>query len=187
MAHAAPVRCRESRATRRTHDARAVSAACCARRRSAQSEYVATTRAERAATRLDAEPPLAALHTGPMPARVGNVLVGTASWTEKTLLESGAFYPPGVKTPADRLRYYARHFPVVEVDATFYALPAEQMARHWVERVPDDFVFGVKAFAALTQHPFVPARLPPDLRAAMGATLARRPRVYPRDVPAEVD
>src|SRR5439155_20446938 len=104
----------------------------------------------------------------------------------RTLLGSGAFYPPGVTAPADRLRYYARHFPVVEVDATFYALPAERMARAWVERVPGDFVFGVKAFAALTQHPFVPARLPPDLRTALGAELARSPRVYGREVPEEV-
>jgi uncharacterized protein YecE (DUF72 family) len=136
--------------------------------------------------RLDLEPPLAALRVGPMPARVGNVRIGTASWTERTLLESGEFYPPSVKSPADRLRYYARHFPLVEVDATFYALPAERMATAWVERVPDDFVFGVKAFAALTQHPFVPARLPPDLRTALGAELAQRPRVYGREVPEEV-
>jgi len=121
-----------------------------------------------------------------MPARVGNIRIGTASWTERTLLESGAFYPPSIKSPADRLRYYARHFPVVEVDATFYALPAERMAVGWVERAPADFVFGVKAFAALTQHPFVPARLPLDLRQALGA-LGRRPRLYPRELPAEVD
>jgi uncharacterized protein YecE (DUF72 family) len=152
-----------------------------------QSGNVTTTRAQRAAARLDAAPPLAALQSGPMPARVGNVLVGTASWTERTLLDSGAFYPPGVTTPADRLRYYARHFPVVEVDATFYALPAESMARAWVTRVPPDFVFGVKAFAALTQHPFVPARLPSDLRTAIGGTLARRPRIYPRELPPEID
>lgn len=122
-----------------------------------------------------------------MPARVGNVRIGTASWTERTLLESGAFYPPTVKSPEDRLRYYARHFPLVEVDATFYALPAERMAAAWTTRVPPDFVFGVKAFAALTQHPFVPARLPADLRSALGAELARRPRLYPRDLPSEVD
>jgi uncharacterized protein YecE (DUF72 family) len=144
------------------------------------------TAARRASARLDAEPPFPALRIGPMPARVGNVRVGTASWTERTLLESGAFYPPSVTSPADRLRYYARHFPVVEVDATFYALPAERMAAAWVERVPADFVFGVKAFAALTRHPFVPARLPADLRAALGETLARRPRLYARELPAEI-
>lgn len=142
--------------------------------------------ARRAPVDLDAAPPLAALRLGPMPARIANVRVGTASWTEKTLLDSGAFYPPSVTTPAARLRYYARHFPVVEVDATFYALPAERMARAWVERVPADFRFGVKAFAALTQHPFVPARLPPDLRVALGPTLARRPRLYARELPGEI-
>jgi len=147
---------------------------------------VTSTRAQRTVARLETPPPLAALQAGPMPARVANVLVGTASWTERTLLESGAFYPPGVTAPADRLRYYARHFPVVEVDATFYALPAESMARAWVTRVPVDFVFGVKAFAALTQHPFVPARLPSDLRTAIGP-LARRPRLYPRELPIEID
>jgi uncharacterized protein YecE (DUF72 family) len=142
----------------------------------------------RAATpaRLDEAPPLAALRIGPMPARIGNVRIGTASWTERTLLESGEFYPPSVKSPADRLRYYTRHFPVVEVDATFYALPAERMATVWVERVPSDFVFGVKAFAALTHHPLVPARLPADLRGALGSELARRPRVYARELPEEV-
>ena len=45
------------------------------------------------------------------------VLVGTCSWTDKTLLESG-WYPPQVATPEERLRYYARHFPIVEVDSS---------------------------------------------------------------------
>src|SRR6185369_17757927 len=36
-------------------------------------------------------------------------------------------------------------------------------------------------------HPFVPARLPADLRAALGPELGRRPRLYPRDLPADVD
>ena len=51
------------------------------------------------------------------------VLVGTASWTDKTLLETD-WYPPGVKTAEQRLRYYASKFPLVEVDATYYAPPA---------------------------------------------------------------
>src|SRR5207247_1047275 len=72
---------------------------------------------------LAAVPPLAALDRGPMPARVGNVGFGTASWTDRSLLASRAFYPPAASTPERRLRYYARHFPVVEVDATYYALP----------------------------------------------------------------
>src|SRR4051812_40433386 len=94
---------------------------------------------------------------------VGRILVGTASWTDKTLLASG-WYPEDASTPADRLSYYADHFPVVEVDATYYAPPAEQTARLWAERTPEGFTFDVKAFSLLTQHPTKPSRLYKDLR-----------------------
>jgi hypothetical protein len=38
---------------------------------------------------------------------MGKISVGTTSWTEKTLIESGLFYPLAAKTPEDRLKYYA--------------------------------------------------------------------------------
>ena len=50
---------------------------------------------------------------------MGDILLGTASWTETTLIKSGRFYPPEVKTPEDRLRFYASQFPVVEVDKKY--------------------------------------------------------------------
>ena len=131
---------------------------------------------------LAAPPPLAALHTGPMPARIGRVRIGTASWTEKTLLESGAFYPPAVRTPEQRLRYYARHFPVVEVDSTYYALPQARVAAAWVARTPPDFRFGVKAFAPLTGHPVERARLDRDLQ----TSLPRKTRLAPGELPPDV-
>jgi uncharacterized protein YecE (DUF72 family) len=136
---------------------------------------------------LAVPPPLAALRHGPLPARVGNVLVGTASWTEKTLLESRAFYPPAASTPEKRLRYYARHFPVVEVDSTYYALPTAARALAWAERTPADFVFGVKAYAALTGHPIEPRRLDRDLVAALPADRRGSRSVYPRDLPDAVN
>ena len=135
---------------------------------------------------LAAPPPLAALRAGPVPARVGNVLVGTASWTEKTLLEARAFYPPAASTPEKRLRYYARHFPVVEVDSTYYALPTAARALAWAERTPADFVFGVKAYAALTGHPIEPRRLDRDLVAALPSELRASRSVYPRDLPGAI-
>ena len=135
---------------------------------------------------LQAPPPLAALRQGPLPARVGNVRVGTASWTERTLLAARAFYPASANTPERRLRYYATHFPVVEVDSTYYALPDATRARAWAERTPADFVFGVKAYAALTDHPLEPARLDRDLQAALPADVRSRRRVYPRELPAAV-
>ena len=35
------------------------------------------------------------------------ILVGTSSWTDKTLIDSGKFYPASATTPEDRLRFYA--------------------------------------------------------------------------------
>jgi uncharacterized protein YecE (DUF72 family) len=97
---------------------------------------------------------------------MGNIRIGTASWTDRTLLESG-WYPPEADTPEQRLRYYARQFPLVEVDASYYALPAEQTASSWADRTPARFTFNVKAFSLLTQHPTRIAALPKDLREAV--------------------
>ncbi len=107
-------------------------------------------------------------------------LVGTASWTDPTLVKSDTFYPPSAKTAEDRLRFYARHFKTVEVDSSYYALPSEKNARLWVERTPDDFVFNVKSFALLTQHPADTARLPIAIKELLTAEQRGAPRLkYP--------
>jgi uncharacterized protein YecE (DUF72 family) len=63
-------------------------------------------------------------------------LVGTASWTDPTLVSWNLFYPPSVRSAEERLRFYAEHFNTVEVDSTYYALPAERNVKLWVERTP---------------------------------------------------
>jgi uncharacterized protein YecE (DUF72 family) len=116
---------------------------------------------------------------------VGQIRVGTASWTDRALIESG-WYPREASSPEKRLRYYAGQFPLVEVDATYYALPAERTAAAWAERVPAGFTFNVKAFSLFTQHPTQVRGLPADVRPAVGA--AGRERVYLKDVdPAVVE
>jgi uncharacterized protein YecE (DUF72 family) len=110
---------------------------------------------------------------------MGEIKVGTASWTDKTLLESG-WYPSTAKTPEKRLAYYARHFPIVEVDATYYAPPAEQTAQLWADRTPADFTFNIKAFSLLTGHPTKPSALPKDLRIETD-----KKNIYPDDLPAQ--
>jgi uncharacterized protein YecE (DUF72 family) len=110
---------------------------------------------------------------------MGEIRIGTASWTDRTLLESG-WYPPEADNPARRLRFYATKFPLVEVDATYYALPAEQTAASWVERTPATFTFNVKAFSLLTQHPTRIAALPADLREDI--TQTGKETVYLRQV-----
>jgi uncharacterized protein YecE (DUF72 family) len=91
------------------------------------------------------------------------ILVGTASWTDRTLLASG-WYPPEVKTPEQRLAYYAERFPLVEVDSTYYTPPNERNSVLWAERSPPGFTFNVKAFSLLTQHPTKPGAIYKDLR-----------------------
>jgi uncharacterized protein YecE (DUF72 family) len=114
---------------------------------------------------------------------MGQIRVGTASWTDKTLIDSG-WYPPEASTPEKRLRYYARQFPLVEVDSTYYALPAEQTAATWAERTPASFTFNIKAFSLFTQHPTPVKALPADLREAAGKS--GKDRVYLKDVDPEV-
>ena len=94
---------------------------------------------------------------------MGRILVGTASWTDNSLIESG-WYPKGVTSAEDRLGFYASCFPLVEVDSTYYFLPRREVAKRWVERTPAKFTFDVKAFSLLTQHPTRAEALPPAMR-----------------------
>ena len=114
---------------------------------------------------------------------MGQIRVGTASWTDKTLIASG-WYPPEANTPEQRLRFYARQFPLVEVDSSYYALPAEQTAATWAARTPAGFTFNVKAFSLFTQHPTPVKALPADLREAVAKT--GKDRVYLKDVDPDV-
>jgi uncharacterized protein YecE (DUF72 family) len=90
--------------------------------------------------------------------------VGTASWTDPTLVNSDLLYPPSARSAEERLRFYAEQFNTVEVDSTYYALPAERNAKLWAERTPAGFLFNIKPFALLTQHPAEMSRLPKQLR-----------------------
>ena len=124
----------------------------------------------------------------PALARVGDTRIrfGTASWTDRTLIAPGVFYPDRATTPEARLRYYASIFSVVEVDSTYYALPARRVAELWAERTPSDFVFDVKAFGWMTGHATETERLPRALREALPNELAKKKRLYAKDVPREV-
>ncbi len=116
----------------------------------------------------------------------GEVRTGTASWTDPTMVAKGVFYPEGATTAEERLRYYATRFPVVEVDATYYALPREQQSKLWVERTPRDFVMDVKAHALMTGQPSEVKRLPKEIREALPEKLKEKARIYGKDLPAEL-
>ncbi len=111
--------------------------------------------------------------------------MGTASWTDRTLTPRGVFYPAGATSAEARLRYYATRFSMVEVDSTYYALPAPATARLWAERTPATFVIDLKAYAFLTGQPAEVARLPRAVRDALPAATTQKARVYPKDLPTE--
>ena len=140
---------------------------------------VARRRLEAAAIDDAATEPLA----GPTGHRIR---VGTASWTDPTMTASGVFYPTDADTAEERLAYYASRFPVVEVDATYYALPSRRLSELWVERTPPDFVFDIKAHALLTGQPTETKRLPKAIREALPPTLADKTRLYAKDLPGEL-
>jgi uncharacterized protein YecE (DUF72 family) len=111
---------------------------------------------------------------------------GTAGWTDPTLTAPGVFYPDDARTAERRLRYYASRFPLVEVDSTYYALPAERTAQLWADRTPREFVFDVKANALMTGHMTETSRLPKELREALPPELASKRRIGAESLPDEL-
>lgn len=77
------------------------------------------------------------------------IRLGTAGFSYQDW--AGTFYPPGLPE-REWLAYYAREFSFVELNVTFYRLPAARTVAAWVERTPADFAFAVKAFRGLTHE-----------------------------------
>jgi uncharacterized protein YecE (DUF72 family) len=91
----------------------------------------------------------------------GKILVGTASWSDPGFVKR--WYPK--KMPAgERLRWYAQHFEMVEVNSTFYSVPEPRMVERWCAVTPDDFTFDVKLHQLFSFHSTPAKLLPPDLQ-----------------------
>jgi uncharacterized protein YecE (DUF72 family) len=76
-----------------------------------------------------------------------NFWVGTSGWNYGDW--KGKFYPEDL--PARRwLSFYAKKFPTVEVNYSFYHLPRPSTFENWSKSVPDDFIFALKASRVIT-------------------------------------
>jgi uncharacterized protein YecE (DUF72 family) len=78
------------------------------------------------------------------------ILVGTCNWADHK-----EFYPPELergRRQREKLDYYARFFPMVEIDTSFYGIPKPEVVDSWIGRTPDGFRFNIKAFRSLTRH-----------------------------------
>jgi uncharacterized protein YecE (DUF72 family) len=113
-----------------------------------------------------------------------DIRIGTASWTDKSLIDCGRFYPKEANNAESRLRYYASRFPLVEVDSSYYAMPSAATARLWAERTPEDFTMNVKAFRLFTGHQTQPKVLHEDLRQALDWPEGRN--LYWKHVPPDL-
>jgi uncharacterized protein YecE (DUF72 family) len=113
------------------------------------------------------------------------VLVGTCSWTDKTLVNETDWYPRRSMTAAERLAHYASQFPIVEADSTYYFPPTPEMSASWVERTPDGFTMNVKAYSLLTGHPTFPHSLWPDLQSEVAAEHRDKRSLYAKHLPSD--
>jgi uncharacterized protein YecE (DUF72 family) len=74
---------------------------------------------------------------------------GTSGFSYKEW--KGPFYPADLPDK-DMLRYYAEHLSTVEINNTFYRMPKRAVLEEWAGKVPDDFVFVLKASRKITHH-----------------------------------
>lgn len=76
------------------------------------------------------------------------ITIGLTGWSDHELIQ---------RTRSKKLEDYASHFPVVELDTSFYAIPSEKNIMSWIQKTPDVFTFIPKAYNLMTLHkPFYP-------------------------------
>jgi uncharacterized protein YecE (DUF72 family) len=107
----------------------------------------------------------------------GSIHVGTSSWSDPGFVEE--WYPPGLAA-RDRLPYYSERFDAVEVNSTFYAVPATEQVARWRDQTPDGFTFDVKLHRLLSRHSARLDSLPPELRERAGTGPRGRVRLDAR-------
>jgi uncharacterized protein YecE (DUF72 family) len=84
-------------------------------------------------------------------------VVATGGWSVAD------WYPPGVEA-RDRLAALAERLDAVEIDSSFYALPAARTVERWAKITPERFTFTAKLHRALSRHAAPLKSLPADLR-----------------------
>ena len=117
---------------------------------------------------------------------MGEILVGTCSWTDPTLIRSGASIRPrpnrqrpgSSSTPASSgwLRWTAPTTPC----------PAKRPPGSGCERTGPDFIFDIKAFRLFTMHPTPLVVLPKDIREALPKDLQDKKNIYQKDLPPKL-
>jgi uncharacterized protein YecE (DUF72 family) len=118
----------------------------------------------------------------------GEILVGTSGWVYRDW--RGTVYPARLPQRS-WLEHLSRRFPTIEINASFYRLPARSTFEGWASQVPDGFRFAVKMSRFLThvrrfRDPAEPVELfwerAGGLGSAMGPVLLQQPPTFARDL-----
>jgi uncharacterized protein YecE (DUF72 family) len=107
------------------------------------------------------------------------IVVGTSSWSDPGFVEH--WYPKGI-VARERLPFYAERFDAVELNSSFYAIPAESTVERWDQATSDGFRFDIKLHRLLSRHAAQLKELPKDLSDEVettdrGRVIADRPVV----------
>ena len=118
------------------------------------------------------------------------VRVGTSGYAYKAW--KGSFYPADLGD-SDMLSFYAQRLGVVEINNTFYRMPTSALLQKWIEKVPEDFCFVLKAPKRITHQKRLSALAAEDLAffletasvlgQRLGAALFQLPPFFKKDVP----
>lgn len=74
------------------------------------------------------------------------IYIGVTGWGGHDFIYQGK-----VKA-SEKLAHYASHFPIVELDASFYAIQPKRNIEKWIAETPKGFQFIVKAYRGMTGH-----------------------------------
>ncbi len=122
-----------------------------------------------------------------------SVHIGTCGWQYRDW--HGRFYPAELPQ-REWLEHYAARFQTVEVDNTFYRLPAAEVFAAWRERTPADFCLALKTSRYLThvkrlREPAAPVELFMEratrLGGKLGPLLIQLPPTFRADLPRLAD
>jgi uncharacterized protein YecE (DUF72 family) len=129
-----------------------------------------------------ANPPAA----GAVGARGCRVLAGASSWSARSLVEEGGFYPGRAMKASERLAYYASRLPLAEAATTYRFPPAPELARRWAAAAPRGFTLDLRAWSLLCGAPTWPESLWPDLQGYVRPSRREGAKLYRDRLPPEV-
>jgi uncharacterized protein YecE (DUF72 family) len=114
---------------------------------------------------------------------------GLCSWTDATLVSCGRFYPQrNCSSAHDRLEFYAKQLPCVEVDTSNYAIPQKKANEEWIKAVPTGFVLHFKAYGLCTLMSVPTGSLPWQVRDELSDMLKLKEQIAQSDLTdAQID